>query len=67
MVKMYWLEIAKPNGELTIYEMMTASQIMFLRNIAVTAGYPVRSGQHGKDEYQALTQEDIEEIFAEKA
>jgi hypothetical protein len=40
---------------------------MFLRNIAVTAGYPVRSGQHGKDEYQALTQEDIDEIFAEKA
>ena len=44
--KMYWLEIAKPDGELTIYEMMTSSQIMWLRNLAITAGYPVRTGKH---------------------
>lgn len=43
---MYWLEIAKPDGELTIYEGMTASQIMWLRNVAMTAGYPVRTGKH---------------------
>lgn len=43
---MYWLEIAKPDGELTIYEMMTSSQILWLRNLAITAGYPVRTGKH---------------------
>ena len=42
---MYWLEIAKPNGELTIYEGVNAEQVMFLRNLAINAGYPTKTGK----------------------
>ena len=42
---MYWLEIAKPDGELTIYEGINATQTMWLRNLAINAGYPVKTGK----------------------
>jgi hypothetical protein len=43
---MYWLEIAKPDGELEIWECMTARQVMFLRNNYINQGYEVRTGKH---------------------
>tara|TARA_B100000902_G_scaffold399347_1_gene469748 strand:+ start:4527 stop:4670 length:144 start_codon:yes stop_codon:yes gene_type:complete len=42
---MYWLEIAMPDGHLTIYEGVTAEQVLFLRNLAITAGYPTKTGK----------------------
>lgn len=42
---LYWLEIAMPDGHLTIYEGVNAEQVMFLRNLAINAGYPTKTGK----------------------
>ena len=48
MVKNYWLEIAMPDGELMIWEMMSGPQVMELRNQYMRQGYKVRTGIHEK-------------------
>ena len=45
---MYWLEVAMPDGELMIWEHMTPSQILFMRNNYMQHGCKVRTGKHKK-------------------
>lgn len=48
MVKDYWLEIAMPDGELLIWEMLTSEQVIELRNEYMRQGLEVRTGLHEK-------------------
>jgi hypothetical protein len=48
MVKDYWLEIAMPDGELLIWEMLTSEQVIELRNEYMRQGLEVRTGVHEK-------------------
>ena len=48
MVKDYWLEIAMPDGELMIWEMMSSEQVLELRNKYMQLGLEVRTGVHEK-------------------
>ncbi len=48
MVKNYWLEIAMPDDELMVWEMLTGPQVMELRNQYMRQGYKVRTGIHEK-------------------
>jgi|TARA_B110000908_G_scaffold103077_1_gene121463 hypothetical protein len=48
MVKDYWLEIAMPDGELMIWEMMSGPQVLELRNKYMRQGLEVRTGIHEK-------------------
>ena len=46
MVKDYWLEIAMPDGELMIWEMLSSEQVLELRNKYMQQGLEVRTGVH---------------------
>ena len=48
MVIDYWLEIAMPDGELMIWEMMSGPQVLELRNKYMQQGLEVRTGIHEK-------------------
>ncbi len=48
MVKDYWLEIAMPDGELMIWEMLSSEQVIELRNEYMRQGLEVRTGVHEK-------------------
>ena len=48
MVKDYWLEIAMPDGELLIWEMLSGPQVIDLRNQYIRDGFEVRTGIHEK-------------------
>ena len=48
MVKDYWLEIAMPDGELLIWEMLSGPQVIDLRNQYTRDGFEVRTGIHEK-------------------